>query len=489
VVTNIKLKIIIGKGDKQMDKENKKLGLFLLVALGIGSMIAGGIFNSPTDLISKANPMSIILAWAIGGFGVLMLAFVFQILSNKKPELKGGVYSYAKAGFGEFIGFNSGWGYWLSGFLGNVAFFTIIFKTINSLLGTGNELSPLVTFILGSILLWAYHYMISKGIRNASVYNAIVTVAKVVPLVLVIIFGLLVFKFGLFSVPNWKTILAATGDTATLGTQINNAMGTILWCFVGIEAAVVMSTRAENTKIVGKATVISFLITLCLYMLISIIAMGIVPAKELAQAGTPLADVLSRTVLKGAGGVIVKLGLLISVLGALISWVLLTAEIPYVVAADGAMPKWFAKENKAGVPINSLIFSNGITQVFLLFLMIPQLQKAYSMTYTLSTTSILIPYLLSALYGLKVLLQEKGNIKEIIISAIAVVYALYVIYAVGLKYLALTAILYAIGGIPFYITKKEKNQKFTKTELVELLAIVILGVFMTVMLVTGRIGL
>lgn len=472
-----------------MEQDSKKLGLFLLIALGVGSMIAGGIFNSPTDLISKANPVAIILAWAIGGFGVLMLAFVFQMLSERKPELKGGVYSYAKAGFGDYIGFNSGWGYWLSGFLGNVAFFTIIFKTINSLLGTGNELSPVISFILGSLLLWIYHYVISKGIRNASIINAVVTVAKVVPLVLVIIFGIIVFKFNLFTAANWKTVLASTGDVTTLGTQINNAMGTILWCFVGIEAAVVMSTRAENQKIVGKATVISFLITLSLYMLISIIAMGILPAKELAQAGTPLADVLSKTALKGAGAIIVKLGLLISVLGALISWILLTAEIPYVVAADGVMPKWFAKENKAGVPINSLIFSNGVTQLFLLFLLIPQLQTAYSTAYTLSTTAILIPYLLSALYGLKVAFQEKGSYREILISLISTVYALYVIYAVGLKYLALTAILYAIGVIPFFITKKEKNEKLTKAELTQLSVIVLLGLIMIAMLMTGNIGL
>lgn len=153
------------------------------------------------------------------------------------------------------------------------------------------------------------------------------------------------------------------------------------------------------------------------------------------------------------------------------------------------MPKWFAKENKAGVPINSLIFSNGITQLFLLFLLIPQLQKAYSITYTLATTSILIPYLLSALYGFKVSSQEKGSIKDIIISITAIVYALYVIYAVGLKYLALTAILYAIGGIPFYVTKKEKNEKFTRTELTELFSIVILGIIMTILLLTGKIGL
>lgn len=472
-----------------MENDSKKLGLFLLIALGIGSMIGGGIFNSPTDLISKANPQATVIAWVIGGFGVLMLSLVFQLLSNKKPELKGGVYSYARAGFGEFIGFNSAWGYWLSGFLGNVAFFTIIFKTVNSMLGKGNELNSVTSFIIGTILLWAYHFIISKGLKNASVFNAVITVAKIVPLVLVIIFGLLVYKSGLFSVQNWMTNLASTGDATTLGTQVNGAMGTILWCFVGIEAAVVMSTRAKNAEIVGKSTVISFIVTLALYMFISIIAMGVIPAKELAGSGTPLADVLSATVLGGAGSIIVNIGLLISILGALISWLMLTAEIPYVAAVDNVMPKWFAKENEAGVPINSLIFSNGVTQLFLLFLLIPQLQTAYSIAYTLATTCILVPYLLSSLYALKVSITEKLNAGSLLISTIATVYALYVIYAVGLKYLALAVILYATGGIPFYIGKKEKNEKFTRNELVGLSAVVIFAIVMVIMLATGKIGL
>lgn len=81
----IKYKKIYMKGGKYMDKE-KKLGLPLLIALGIGSMIGGGIFNSPTDLIGKANPQAVIIAWIIGGIGIIFLALVFQLLAIKDPN-------------------------------------------------------------------------------------------------------------------------------------------------------------------------------------------------------------------------------------------------------------------------------------------------------------------------------------------------------------------------------------------------------------------
>lgn len=472
-----------------MSKNDKKLGLFLLVGLGIGSMIGSGIFNSPTDLINNANPQAIIIAWLVGGFGVLMLALIFQMLSNRRPELTGGIYSYARAGFGEFVGFNSAWGYWWSAMLGNVAFFTIIFKTINSMLGKGNEWSSITSFIVGTILLWFYNYMISRGIKNASIINAIITIGKIVPLILVIIFGLLIFKSGLFSVANWKTILSSSGSAASLKDQISGSMGTILWCFIGIEAAVVMSTRAENTKIVGKSTLISFIVTLALYMLVSLIPMGIVAPKELAEAGTPLAVVLGKTALGSAGSIIVSVGLLISVLGALISWILLTSEIPYVAAVDNVMPKWFAKENKAGVPINSLVFTNAVTQLFLLFLLIPKLQTAYNTAYTLATITILVPYLFSALFAVKVSINDKLGAGNLIVSLLATIYSLYVLYAAGLKFLALALIMYATGIIPLYIAKKEKGQKFSTGELIAECVVIIGAIIMIIMLATGKIAM
>ncbi len=188
---------------------DKKLELSLLVALGVGSMIGGGIFNSPTDLISNTNPQAVLLSWIIGGIGVIFLALVFQLLANKRPKLIGGIFTYAKEGFGDFTGFNSAWGYWLSAWLGNVAFFILMFKTFNSLVG---EMRPIVSFLIASLILWIVHWIQLKGTKSAGIINAIATVAKVIPLLLVIILGFTVFDLKIFNVENWKSILVATGD-------------------------------------------------------------------------------------------------------------------------------------------------------------------------------------------------------------------------------------------------------------------------------------
>lgn len=469
--------------------DNKKMGLGLLVALGIGSMIGGGIFNSPTDLISKANPQATLIAWLIGGVGIVCLALVFQMLANKRPNLTGGIYSYAKEGFGEFVGFNSAWGYWLSAWLGNVAFFVLMFKTLNSLLGEGHTLKPIVTFILASVILWTIHYIITRGIKSAGVINALITVAKLLPLALVIIFGLVIFKGSIFTVHNWKTTLASSGDPASVLAQVKGAMGTILWCFIGVEAATVLSEKAESQKIVGKATVLSILITLGVYVLISVIAMGVIPAKGLAQSGTPLADVLKLTVLGNVGSIIVKVGLLVSLFGATLSWILLAAEIPYVAAKGGVMPKWFAKESLKGVPINSLILTNVVTQIFLMALLSSKLQSAYNVVFSIATTNILIPYLFSSLYSAKVCLEDRSRISDMLISVVAFIYAIYVIYAVGVIYLGLAFIMYAIGIIPYFMAKKEKTEKFTKTEIILILFMVIIAATMVLQLVTGKVSL
>ena len=190
------------------EDKNKKLGIGLLVPLGIGTMIASGIFNSPIDLITTANPLAVLISWLIGVTGVIMIGFVFYMLSNKRPELKGGIYSYAKTGYGDFVGFNSAWGYWTSSLLGNMAFIFLIFKTINSLIGENYSMPPIISFISGSILLWTYYFLIKRGIKEAGKLNLVITIAKVIPLILVIVLGILVFSADIFNVPNWQTILA-----------------------------------------------------------------------------------------------------------------------------------------------------------------------------------------------------------------------------------------------------------------------------------------
>lgn len=462
--------------------KEKKLNLFLLITLIVGTIIGGGIFNSPTDLILKANPLAALIAWIIGGFGILMLALVFYKLAIVKPDLNGGIYTYAKEGFGNYVGFNSFWGYWLGAIFGNIAFISLFFKTLNSMLP--HQLSPFGCFIGGSIILWGYTLIVWHGVREVSILNSVITIAKVLPLILVIIIGITLFQPHIFSVPHWTQQLVSTGKTANLSQQIGQAMSTIVWCFVGIEAAVSMSRRAKKHSEVGLATVISFVIVWSLYVLVSLLPMGIVSAPELSTSSVPLATVLSKSVIGSWGALIIKVGLLISLLGALLSWFMIGPEIAYVTSMDHAMPKPFKLVNRHNVPGFALIIYTLIMQVLLMVLLLPQLQTAYTIAYTLATTTTLVAYLLSSLYGLKLAFKESYGFGFKIVALIASVYAIYTLFATGIEYAFASAIIFSLG-IPVYLAAKPKMRKYEKAIA---LVIGLAGILALIMILRGGIN-
>ncbi len=442
-----------------MERENKKLGLWLLVFVSIGSMIGSGIFNSPKDLINVANPQGTLITWLIGGLGVLMLALVFVYLSDKKPELKSGIFAYARDGFGDYMGFNSAWGYWSVGWLGNVSYLVLFFKTLNDLLGE-YALSPLTCFILGSTVLWFYFLILLLGVREGAILNFIVTVAKLVPIVLVIFLGITLIDKDIFNVPDWQTKLAVSGNSTTPLLQIKDAMAVVLWCFVGIEAAAVLSGRAKSQQTVRKAIIVSVFSVLAIYVLVTFISMATVPAKELAASDTPVSLVLGKTMIGATGSIIVKVGIMISVLGASLSWLMLSSETIYAVALDGVAPKVLAKVNKKTTPVNALLLTQFFTQTFLISILSPAFNETYLAVITIGTAMVLIPYLLSSIYAVKVsFTDKKETFYARIISVLGTIYSAYVIYAVGLKYLLLSVILYAVGALLFLKAKYEKKEK------------------------------
>lgn len=74
-----------------------KLTLLPLIALVIGSMIGGGVFNLPSDMSNAAARGAIVIGSLITGIGMLRLASVYQSLATRKPDLNAGPYAYAKA--------------------------------------------------------------------------------------------------------------------------------------------------------------------------------------------------------------------------------------------------------------------------------------------------------------------------------------------------------------------------------------------------------
>lgn len=243
-----------------LSSQNHKIGVFSLIAIVVGSMIGGGAFSLPTDMARHADIVAIVLAWLITGIGMLCLALVYQNLSRRKPELQGGIYSYARAGFGKFIGFNSAWGYWLSAFLGNVAYALLLFNALSFFFPIFSGNNNIYVLIGASSILWIVHGIALKGVQQAAIINTVTTIARLVPIFAFIVIAMLAFNLKQL---NFEAL--GSSDMGTILKQLASTMMVTLWVFIGIEGAVVISGRARKESDVGKATVIGLSITLLIY--------------------------------------------------------------------------------------------------------------------------------------------------------------------------------------------------------------------------------
>ncbi|MEE3632949.1 arginine-ornithine antiporter [Pseudomonas sp. AL 58] len=453
-----------------------KLKLGALVALVVGSMIGGGIFSLPQNMAASADVGAILIGWAITAVGMLTLAFVFQTLANRKPDLDGGVYAYAKAGFGDYMGFSSAWGYWISAWIGNVGYFVLLFSTLGyffPIFGEGNTPAAIVG---SSILLWAVHFLVLRGIKEAAFINLITTVAKVVPLVLFVLITLFAFKLDIFTADIWGRM---NPDLGSVMNQVRNMMLVTVWVFIGIEGASIFSARAEKRSDVGKATVIGFITVLLFLVLVNVLSLGIMTQPELAKLQNPSMAAVLEHVVGHWGAVLISVGLVISLLGALLSWVLLCAEIMFAAAKDHTMPEFLRRENAKQVPANALWLTNAMVQIFLVITLFSA--STYLKLIYLATSMILVPYLWSAAYAVLLAVRNETyeqalaeRKKDLFIGGIALIYAIWLLYAGGVKYLLLSALLYAPGVILFAKAKREVGQPiFTNVEKLIFAAVIV----------------
>ncbi|MFL7962848.1 arginine-ornithine antiporter [Pseudomonas kielensis] len=444
-----------------------KLRLGALVALVVGSMIGGGIFSLPQNMAASADVGAVLIGWAITAVGMLTLAFVFQTLANRKPDLDGGVYVYAKAGFGDYMGFSSAWGYWISAWLGNVGYFVLLFSTLGYFFPIFGEGNTVAAVIGASILLWAVHFLVLRGIKEAAFINLVTTIAKVVPLLLFVLIAVFAFRLDIFTADIWGV---KNPDLGSVMNQVRNMMLVTVWVFIGIEGASIFSARAEKRSDVGKATVIGFITVLLFLVLVNVLSLGIMTQPELAKLQNPSMAAVLEHVVGHWGAVLISVGLIISLLGALLSWVLLCAEIMFAAAKDHTMPEFLRRENANHVPANALWLTNAMVQLFLVITLFSA--STYLSLIYLATSMILVPYLWSAAYA--VLLAVRGETyegfaaerrKDLVIAAIALIYAVWLLYAGGIKYLLLSALLYAPGAILFAKAKRELGKPvFTSIE-------------------------
>lgn len=440
------------------------LALPALTALVVGSMIGSGIFALPSQMAGSAAPGPLLLGWLITGVGMLMLAFVFQSLAERKPDVDGGVYGYARAGFGEYVGFTSAWGYWVSAWVGNVAYLVLLMATLGYWF-PAFEGGTTVTAIVGaSVVLWVVHALVLRGVHSAAVTNTIVTIAKVVPIVTFIAIAAVGFSAGLFTTDMWGT--STTIDGAGLGStldQVKNMMLVTVWVFIGIEGASVYSKRAAKRRDVGRATVLGFAAVLALLLLVNLLSYGLTSQAKIAGLSDPSMAGLMEHEVGSWGSTFISIGLAVSLAGALLAWVLLCVEILRLPALENVLPRALAAENQHGAPNHALWLTNLCVQAMLLWTLVNE--GTYTKLIYLATSLILLPYLWSAAYQLKLALTGESYVhgdhrrdRDMVVGAVALAYAVWLVYAGGWQYVLVAGLFYLLGTGLFLWARRESGR-------------------------------
>ncbi|KGY07773.1 basic amino acid/polyamine antiporter [Vibrio sinaloensis] len=435
---------------------DNKLGLGSLTAIVIGSMIGAGVFSLPQNMASVASPAAVMIGWTITGIGMIFLALSFQKLAFHRPHVDSGVFGYAREGFGDFVGFCSAWGYWLSAMLANVSYLVIVFSTLGMLFDTPDNVifgqgNTWVSVAGASCLLWLVHALVLRGVQTAALINMVTTYAKLVPL--------LIFVFCAFVAFSWDTFtLDFTGlhfgDQHDLLAQVKSTMLVTVWVFIGIEGAVVVSSRARNRKDIGRATILGLLTALAIYVFVTLLSMGVVKPIELATYQNPSMATVLTQILGPWGQYIISVGLLISVCGAFLSWTVLASEAPYLCAKEKMFPSRYGELNQAGSPVKPLTLTNVWIQISLIVVMFAG--STYDTLLIIASEMILVPYFLVGAFVLKIAIEEKNRGSLLLVGAGATIYGVWLLYASGLNYLLLSAVLY-VPGLYFYIQAKREQ--------------------------------
>lgn len=434
-----------------------KLGFWGLTALVFGLMVGVGIFNLPQNMASVATPGAVFFAWIITAIGILPIVLLFKWLSDRYPQYNAGLYQYAQAGFGNYAGFNIAWGYWLCTAFSNVAYGVMLNDSVGAFFPALHE-HGLPTVVFCSILIWVMFYIVSKGVKTAKTVNSLLALVKIVMIIFIITVFSIYFKAGLFK----SCLLNYTGETGSIGIQIKNTMMVTLFCFFGVEGAVMMSARAKRSSDVGKAGIAGFAIALILYMSVSLLSFGLLNQSQLSELRDPsIAYILRESCGEWAYWFVI-IAVIISLLGGWVAWTLVVAQVPYEAAIVGILPSSFKRLNRHGMPAFGLFASSVAMELFLL--MVVMSDDVYLAALQITGLMIVPCYFFTTLFSLKK--AETWKIKTL--SAIATVFCLWMAYAGGLLNMFMTSVFY-LAGIGFFIKARKEQDNgntalFTKGE-------------------------
>jgi len=315
----------------------RKIGPVLATFVVANNMIGSGFFLLPASLATSGGVT--VFSWVIGTVLALMLGGAFARLARDYPDLTS-ADDYVRPSLGRDASFLATSLYWASSWIGNNAIAVAAFGYLVTLLPLDGD-NPTVQ-VAGQIgLIWLMFAINLLGPRPVARFQSLCVVFGLAPVALVLLFGWGHFDGGIYDA-SWN--VSGESDAAV----VFGSLGAIFWAFVGLETgAMIAGVVRDPDRDVPIATAGGILIAAIVYILSSVLVMGIIPAEELAASSAPFVLVAAE-IFGPWAGIAIAAAAALKATGTLGGWMLVTGETGARAAQHGYLPAIFGRLNQRG---------------------------------------------------------------------------------------------------------------------------------------------
>ena len=433
----------------------RALGLTSATGLVIGSIIGTGVFTMPAVLAGAGTSSLLVLA-AIA-VGAMVLATLFGQLTKRVPNSDGGLYAYARHEFGDFAGYLTGWCYWVQCWAGNAAIVSSWVFYVDALFGW--HPSGLGNWGIALVGLWVPALVNLAGVRQMAWFQNTTVVLKFVPLLFVGVVGWFFVSKGNFGAFN------ASGGS--LYSAIGIAAGVALFSFIGVEVAAITAKRVKDPKKnVGRASLLGTGASAIVYLLVSAAVMGLVSHHALLNNGAPFVNAFETIFTGGAwAGKLVAALAVVSGIGALNGWTLVTTEVARATAQDGLFPAAFGWTDRRGTAWFGVLTAAVLPSLLMLWSYTTKTGlTVFTELVDLTVVTVAIPYLFSACAQLTYLVSKRRRVqgwalaRDLVIAGVGVLFSMWVTFAAGYAAVYEALVIVLIGVILYAFIKAHRDQ-------------------------------
>ncbi|MFF1374917.1 amino acid permease [Streptomyces sp. NPDC058308] len=430
----------------------RRFGLPIAMCLVTGNIIGGGIFLLPAS-VAPFGTISLV-AFAVLTAGAIALALVFGRLAERDPRT-GGPYVYARAAFGDFAGFLAAWSYWITTWVSNAALAVAAVGYLDVLMPVGDHkwtacLAALVLQLLPALANFA-------GTRYVGAVQLVATVLKFLPLLLVAVGGL--FFFDSANLGPFR----ASDDSPT--GAVSAAAAILLFSYLGVESAAVSAGEVRDPRRnVGRATIFGTLGAALVYLLGTLAVFGTVAHDKLVTSTAPFSDAVDVMFGGSWGGTAVAVAALISMVGALNGWTLLSAQTPYAAAQDGLFPSAFGKK-KRGVPTVGVLVTVVLASLLTVYNYTAGSSGVFESLVLITTFTATVPYLLATAAQIYFLVSGQRErvargrlVRDAVLAGVAFAFSMWLVAGSG--YAAVyQGVLFLFVGVLVYAWMAARKQR------------------------------